>query len=138
MPHQDYSHRDVLDKLGIKPGHAVAFVEAAGSIEVTLRERVLKRTARPSAAPGEAANIVLASANSIVEIAALLAECKDSIVPNGGIWLLTPKRGLPGYIDQRKLIEAGPLAGLVDNKSCSVSDTTSGLRFVIRRADRQG
>jgi hypothetical protein len=39
-------------------------------------------------------------------------------------------------VDLRELIGAGPAAGLVDNKSCSVSDTTSGMRFVIRLADR--
>jgi ligand-binding sensor domain-containing protein len=55
---------------------------------------------------------------------------------DGGIWLLSPKRGLPGYVNQSELIAAGLEAGLVDNKSCSVSETTSGLRFVIRRADR--
>src|SRR5437764_98260 len=53
-----------------------------------------------------------------------------------GIWLLTPKRGQPGYLDQRDLILAGPTAGVVDNKTCSVSDTTSGIRFVIRKIDR--
>ena len=63
----------------------------------------------------------------------------DAIAPladNGFIWLLTPKRGQPGYVDQRELILAGPAAGVVDNKICSVSDTQSAMRFVIRKIDR--
>jgi len=132
----DYSHRDVLDKLGIKPGYVVALVEAAGPLDTGLRERVLERTGRPVAAPAEVANVVLASVNADTDVIALLKECRARIEPDGGIWLLTPKRGLPGYVDQRQLIEAGPAAGLVDNKSCSISDTTSALRFVIRKADR--
>jgi hypothetical protein len=136
MPHRDYSHRDVLDKLGIKPGNAVAFVEAAGPVEAGLRERVLERCGRSAAGHGEAANVVLASVDEETDVVALLTECKARIEPSGGIWLLTRKRGLPGYVDQRELIEAGPAAGLVDNKSCSVSEITSGMRFVIRLADR--
>jgi hypothetical protein len=132
----DYSHRDVLDKLGIKPGYLVAFVEAAGPLDAGLRERVLEHTERFAAEPDELANVVLASVNADTDVVSLLKECKARIEPNGGIWLLTPKRGLSGYIDQRLLIEAGPVAGLVDNKSCSISDTTSAMRFVIRIADR--
>jgi hypothetical protein len=133
----DYSHRDLLDKLGIKPGHAVAFVERAGPLDVGLREHVLEHSGRPPAGSDEAANIVLATVDSSIDVVLLLKECKPRIKPTGGIWLFTPKRGLPGYIDQRELIEAGPAAGLVDNKSCSVSGTTSGMRFVIRKADRR-
>jgi hypothetical protein len=29
---------------------------------------------------------------------------------SGDIWLLTPRRGLPGYVDQRELILAGHAA----------------------------
>ena len=50
--------------------------------------------------------------------------------------MLTPKRGQVGYIDQRELILAGPAARVVDNKTCSVSETLSGIRFVIRKKDR--
>jgi len=132
----DYSHRDVLDKLGIKPGDAVSFVEVAGPLDGTLRERVLERVVREPAGYGEAVNVVLASVDSAMDIAPLLREWKARIVPSGGIWLLTPKRGLPGYIDQRDLIPAGIAAGLVDNKTCSVSGTSSAMRFVIRKADR--
>jgi len=54
----------------------------------------------------------------------------------GVVLLLSPKREQPGYVDHRALIDAGPDARMVDNKSCSVSGTVSGIRFVIRRADR--
>jgi hypothetical protein len=132
----DYSHRDVLDKLGVKRGDVVVFVEEAGQLDADLRERVLERVGREVARYDEAANIVLASVDCTTDIVPLLREWKARIVPGGGIWLLTPKRGLPGYIDQRDLIPAGLAAGLVDNKTCSVSGTCSAMRFVIRKADR--
>jgi DUF3052 family protein len=132
----DYSHRDILEKLGIKRGDAVAFVEEAAPLDANLRERVLERVERGPAGYDEAVNVVLASAGNTTDVISLLREWKERIAPSGGIWLLTPKRGLPGYIDQRDLIPAGLAAGLVDNKTCSVSDSTSAMRFVIRRADR--
>jgi hypothetical protein len=133
VPEKDYSHRDVVDKLGIKPGHAVALV---GPAEPALRQKVLDRTGRPPAAADEPADVVLVWADATTDAVKTLEDWKTKIDPSGGIWLLTPKRTQPGYVDQNDLIEAGKQAGVVDNKICSVSDTTSGMRFVIRKADR--
>lgn len=136
MPDKDYSHRDVVDKLGIKPGHAVAFAEEAGPLDGELREGVLARMGRAPATAGEAIDVVLVVADSATDAVAVLRHWKPRIRPAGGIWLLTPKRGRPGYVDGRELIAAGSEAGLVDNKICSISETTGAMRFVIRKADR--
>jgi hypothetical protein len=136
-PEHDYSHRDVVDKLGIKPGDAVAFDETAAALDHSLRERALDRAGRPEAGPAEPADVVLVAATAATDARAVLGAWKERLDPAGGIWLLTPKRGRLGYVDQRELIEAGLDAGLVDNKSISVSDTTSGMRWVIRRRDRK-
>jgi Protein of unknown function (DUF3052) len=133
---RDYSQRDVVDKLGIKPGFAVAFVAAPLQVPADLQARVRERTGRPAPRADELADVVLAGTDDSTDVAALLAEWRRRIDQAGGIWLLTPKRGQPGYIDQRELIEVGPAAGLVDNKTCSVSETLSGIRFVIRKVDR--
>ena len=123
----------MVDKLGIKPGYAVALI---GLADGELRQRVLERTGRAPAAADEAPDVVLVWADAATDAVATLEDWKARIEPSGGIWLLTPKRSQPGYVDQIDLIEAGKLAGVVDNKICSVSDTTSGIRFVIRKADR--
>ena len=136
MAEGDYSHRDVVDKLGIKPGFALAFDQAPSPIDPALRERALDRAGRAAAADDERVDVVLVGADASTDVEAVLSRWRARIDPAGGIWLLTPKRGRPGYIDQRELILAGPAAGLVDNKTCSVSDTVSGIRFVIRKTDR--
>ena len=133
---RDYSHRDVVDKLGIKPGHAVAFDQAPVPVDPALRARALDKAGRPAAADAEPVDVVLIGADASTDVVTLLARWRKRIDPAGGIWLLTPKRGQPGYIDQRDLILIGPSAGVVDNKICSVSDTTSAMRFVIRKVDR--
>jgi hypothetical protein len=133
---RDYSHRDVLDKLGIKPGYAVAFAAAPRPIEPALQARVLDKVGRPPAAENEPADVVLIGADASTDAESVLRHWRNRIDPAGGIWLLTPKRGQPGYIDQTELISAGPAARVVDNKICSVSATLSAMRFVIRKVDR--
>jgi hypothetical protein len=133
---RDYSHRDVVDKLGIKPGHALAFDQAPLPVDAELKTRALDKAGRPEAADGEPVDVVLVGADASTPVETILAKWRKKIDPAGGIWLLTPKRGQTGYVDQTELILAGPAAGVVDNKTCSVSDTVSGIRFVIRKVDR--
>jgi hypothetical protein len=134
---RDYSHRDVVDKLGIKPGHAVAFVAAPRSIDAGLQARALEKCGREQASADEPVDVVLIGADASTDAVSVLREWRARLDAAGGIWLLTPKRGQTGYVDQRELILAGPDAGLVDNKICSVDDLTSAMRFVIRRSDRK-
>jgi hypothetical protein len=67
----------------------------------------------------------------------MLRAYRARMKPAGGIWLVTPKRGRPGYIRGEDLIPIGLSERLVDNKVCSVSEGLSGMRFVIRREDRR-
>jgi hypothetical protein len=136
LAEKDYSHRDVVDKLGIKPGYAVAFCASPVPIDSTLQARVLHRVGRSEAAADEPADVVLVGADASTDCAAVLLHWRERIDQAGGIWLLTPKRGQAGYIDQTDLIPAGLAAGVVDNKTCSVDEKTSAMRFVIRKADR--
>jgi hypothetical protein len=138
MPEKDYSHRDVLDKLGLKPGHAVRVV---GGGDKALLARVREKTGRAPVRTG-LADVVLYWPRRVEEITPTLAELRGAIVQNGGIWVFTAKRGQRSasgmnYLNQSDVIPLGLAAGLVDNKTCSVSDTESALRFVIRQKDRQ-
>lgn len=137
MTERDYSHRDVVDKLGVKPGHIVAFAEDAWQIDPGLRERILTRTERSRGVEGDVLDLVFVAVDDTTDAVTALRRWKTHLAPTGGIWMLSPKRGHPGYLDQRALIPAGAAAGLVDNKSCSVSATVSAMRFVIRKQDRR-
>src|SRR5260370_39379755 len=118
MPNRDYSHRSAVDKLGIKPGHVVALVPLSGTLDPELSRLALERSGRKAAAPDESPDIVLIGADASTDAVAILREWRSRIQPAGGIWLLTPKRGRPGYINQTELIPMGLEAGLVDNKTC--------------------
>ena len=131
---KDYGHRDILDKLGIKEAHTLAFEHIPP--DDPLVQHALARTGRPPATNDEPVDIVLALIDDTNDATEVLQRWRPRLQPNGGIWLLTYKRGQPGYIDQRELIAIGPEVGLVDNKVCSVTTEISGLRFVIRKKDR--
>lgn len=139
MPEKDYSHRDVTDKLGLKPGHAVAIV---GKGDRALLNRVREKIGRTFVGRNDKADVILYWPKTAAEITPELAELRGTIVPAGGIWVITAKRSQKSatgmdYLNQSDLIPLGLAAGLVDNKTCSISEKESGMRFVIRRKDRR-
>jgi ligand-binding sensor domain-containing protein len=135
MPEKDYSHRDVTDKLGLKPGFVVRAVGKGNKdLLARAREKIGRAVSRSAKTP---ADVILYWPKSAAEIIGTLVELKTAIVPNGGIWVVTAKRGLPGHINQDSIIPLGLAAGLVDNKICSLSDEESAMRFVIRKSERK-
>lgn len=134
---KDYSHRDVTDKLGLKPGHAVRVI---GKGDPNLLVRVREKVGRGLIRRG-LADVILFWPKTVEAILPGLVELKRAIVPNGGIWVITAKKhqtsasGL-SYFNQDLLIPMGQAAGLVDNKICSLSEKESAMRFVIRKHDR--
>ncbi len=150
-----YAAKDVTDKLSLKPGHAVRIV---GDADPTLVQKVRAKVGRPLIVDAEKADVILYWPQSADELTATLKKLKRAIVPDGGIWVISAKKvaqhperkgrpmpfdsshvmmhkGTP-YLPDAMLIPLGLAAGLVDNKICSVSDTHTAMRFVIRRAER--
>src|SRR5436190_8266861 len=76
MPEKDYSHRDVLDKLGLKPGQAVRVV---GGGDKALLARAREKVGRAPVRAG-LADVVLYWPRSAAEITPTLAELRGSIV----------------------------------------------------------
>ena len=52
----------------------------------------------------------------------------------GCLWILTRKRGHESYVNQMHLVPGAKKRGLIDNKTCSIDDERSGIRFVVPRA----
>jgi hypothetical protein len=128
-----YAAKDVTDKLGIKAGMIVRFV---GKGDVELQQKVHAKVG-PIMDEARAADVILYWPESSAEVMSRLKKLKQTIVPNGGIWVISAKKnkGEP-YLPDFILIPLGSTAGLVDNKVCSISDTQTAMRFVIRVKDR--
>ncbi|MBI5054645.1 MAG: DUF3052 family protein [Chloroflexi bacterium] len=134
MPDKDYSHRDVTDKLNLKEGMNVRQI---GKGDKEFLDRVREKIKRRFVGDAATADVILYYPKTILEIVPTLTQLKTQIESNGGIWVITIKKGFEGYIKQDDLIPLGGKAGLVDNKICSISERESAMRFVIRKAERK-
>lgn len=130
-PERDYSHRLLIDKLGVKPMQRIAVlgVESAKFLK-DLASQV------PEYSRGQRisnADLIFFSAEAMSDLSRLKS-LAQSIQKNGAIWVVYPKG--QSHIREVDVIAAGKDAGLVDNKVCSFSPTHTALRFVIPVARR--
>jgi Protein of unknown function (DUF3052) len=128
----DYSHRTAVQKLGIRPDQRV---EVSGDLGVELRRELREALGRGFVRSGELdAAIVLVE--SVDEGAETMAAYRPRLRDAGALWLVTWKRGHEAYVNQMHLVAPARRLGLIDNKTCSIDDGRSGIRFVIPRALR--
>jgi len=128
---RDYSHRLLVDKLGIKPGQRISVMGVEDAIFLAeLDARV------PGYSRGEllkASDLIFFSAESVKDLARLKSLAKF-LRSNGAIWVVYPKG--QKHIREVDVITAAKSAGLVDNKVCSFSPTHTALRISIPVANR--
>jgi hypothetical protein len=130
--HKDYSHRTVTQKLGVKPEERV---EVAGDVGSGLRRDVKEAVGRGLVRSGELDGAIVL-VESLDEAEDVFADYRPRLRDTGYLWLITRKRGRAGYLDQMTLVPYGKRAGLIDNKTCSIDEERSGIRFVVPRALR--
>ena len=129
-PERDYSHRLLLDKLGVKQGQRIAVLGVQDAAFLNdLAERVLD-VSRDS--PREADLVFLAAED--LQALARLKSLAGAIQKNAAVWVVYPKG--QKHIREADVINAGKSAGLTDNKGCRFSETHTALRFVIPLARR--
>lgn len=132
-----YAAKDVVDKLGVRPGDAVLL--AGTKRDADLEKRIRAKAGRPAARVGEPADVIVFWPERRAEITRTLRDLRERLIPAGGIWVISAKRDKerPGrpYLGN-DVIALGLAASLVDNKVCSVSDDDTAMRFVIRKSDR--
>jgi len=134
MVEKDYSHRSVVDKLGIKPGQRVRIT---GDVGDALKAAAKSRIGGSLLRSGEF-DVIVRLVRSTDEADAFLSRVRPQMrEQSSAIWLATWKNGDPRYLAQEELISIGKLHGLVDNKTCSIDDKRSAMRFVIPRALRE-
>ena len=87
-------------------------------------------------------DVIVCFARSSKELARTLPGLPARLEPAGGLWIAWPKKsakgssGLATDLTEAEVRARGLATGLVDNKVCAIDDTWSGLRFVVRVADR--
>jgi len=133
-----YSGTPLVKKLGIKDGARIAIVNAPEGFHDLLIDLPEKVTilARPRAPMDWVIFFTNNERDLIKKFPALAA----TLAPTGMLWISWPKKTSPLSTDpafnENRVQRIGLDAGLVDVKVCAIDDDWSGLKFVIRTADR--
>jgi hypothetical protein len=124
-----YSGTPLPQKLGIKNG---ARVRLSGA------PQAFARTIGVVPRPRGEADVIVLFARDRAALARGFPRMRKALHQDGGLWIAWPKRtsGLATDLTENVVREHGLHQGLVDNKVCAIDDTWSGLRFVVRLADR--
>lgn len=130
---KDYSERTTVQKLGVKPGERI---EVQGDVGPGLRRDIKDASGRGLVKTGELDGAIVAI-DSIEDAEAVFGAYRPRIKDSGYLWLVTRKRGHDSYLNQLLLVPFGKRHGLIDNKTCSIDETRSGIRFVVPRAKRR-
>ena len=131
-----YSGTPLARKLGIKEGARVALLGAPGGFEAELEP--LPDGVRTTRRASTGLDVALLFVTRRRELEARFAQVARHLQPGGGLWVAWPKRasGVATDLTEPVVMEVGLNHGLVDNKVCAVTEVWSGLRFVVRLADR--
>jgi hypothetical protein len=122
-------------KLGIEEGQTVGILNMPNYYELELGELPpdveLHRTELP-------ADIFVVFADRSDEAERGFQRAVTYLPSDGAIWMLWPKKssGVETDLTEQTLRDLFLPTGMVDNKVIAVDDTWSGLRFVVRKENR--
>lgn len=136
MPDKDYSGTPLPRKLGIKEGARVRLVDAPeGFVDSLAPLPPGVEILRATRGLIDVAVLFVTRASELARRFAPLAKALD---PGGRLWVAWPKKaaGIETDLDFEAVQGLGLDAGLVDNKSASITEAFQGLQFVYRLVDR--
>jgi hypothetical protein len=131
-----YSGTPLAAKLGIKPGCRVALMNAPRGFEELLDapEATLTRGYRGKTP----CDVILLFCAKTVDLEQGFAKARERLDEAGGLWVAWPKKasGVETDLTEDCVRDYALARGLVDNKVCAIDEVWSGLRLVVRLADR--
>jgi hypothetical protein len=138
QPHKDYSGTPLPKKLGIREGSRVFLAGAPEGFDAVLGP--LPTGVQRLGRAGAAMDVVVLFVTREGDLRSRFKKLAGRLEPAGRLWVAWPKKasGLPTDLDFDIVQRIGLDAGLVDNKSASVSEAFQGVQFVYRLKDRPG
>ena len=132
-----YSRRRLVEKLDVKPGTKAHLRGApSGYLDqlAPLPDGVVMRSTLRTPV-----DFIQAFFDSERRLERDLPALRDALVPGGALWISWPKKASGQATDiTEDVVRRHALAiGLVDVKVCAVNDVWSGLKLMVRRADRE-
>jgi hypothetical protein len=132
-----YSGTPLAKKLGVKDGQRTWRYKMPASVA----DEIGREGLHPSLLdkPQRELEMIHVFVTQRRELAEVLSQARNFMVPSGIIWVSWPKKAARVATDMSEhavRAEAFPL-GLVDIKVCAVDEIWSGLKLVIRKAERE-
>jgi hypothetical protein len=137
--HRDYSGTPLWRKLGISEGARVLCTRApAGFADELQRLAPIPGGVEFLRRPGRNVDVAITFVTRRSDLTATFPALARSLTPAGRLWIAWPKKaaGVPTDLDFDAVQRVGLDAGLVDNKSASITETYQGMQFVLRVRDR--
>lgn len=136
QPHKDYSGTPLPKKLGIREGARVHVAGAPEGFDAVLGP--LPTGVERLGRLGSDMDVVLLFVTRERDLRSRFAKFAAALEPAGRLWVAWPKKasGVASDLDFDTVQRIGLDAGLVDNKSASVTEAFQGLQFVYRLKDR--
>lgn len=129
-----YSGTPLVKKLGIKENFRTRLVAMPDEV----REE-LKSALAGCAEAKSALDFAMLFVTRQADLKKQFTKISRQLAPAGMLWVSWPKKssGVASDLNENLVRNIGLEAGLVDIKVCAVDQVWSGLKFVIRRNDRQ-
>ena len=132
--HRDYSATPLPKTLGTRESARVLVAGAPAELDPGHGPPGVRLQGRA----GHAMDVVLLFVTLERELRGRFGRLAAALDPSGRLWVAWPKRasGVPTDLDFDTVQRIGLDAGLVDNKSGSITQDFQGLQFVYRLVDR--
>ncbi len=132
-----YSGTPLAKKLGIKPAHRVALLQAPDNFIHTLDGLPDDVWIGDSLRGRQDIDVIVLFVTRKAPLRNRLPKAINHLADRGGLWIAWPKKssGVETELSDAVVRELGLATGLVDNKVCAISTIWSGLRFVRRLKD---
>jgi hypothetical protein len=131
-----YSGKPLAVKLGVAAGHRVLLDGAPAGF--VLDGVTPEATVHRRAGSAGQYDVILSFCLDRTRLARRWAALHPLTTPAGALWIAWPKRasGIATDLDENAVRDFALANGRVDVKVCAIDDTWSGLKHVIRKADR--
>ncbi len=134
-----YSGTPLPKKLGLKADGRLGTFAAPKNLGALLGALPKGVSVADGARGSSPFDVILCFADSRAALARLFPRALHArLDPHGGLWVCWPKKssGIPTDLTENDVRTFGLSAGLVDNKVCAIDEVWSGLRMVVRVANR--
>lgn len=127
----------IAERLGIQPAMVVMEIGYDDDVDEELRSHIADLTGDELLGEDtdEVVDVVLLwYRDGDGDLADVLVDAIAPMAENGFIWLLTPKRGRPDYVEPSDIAEAASIAGLSQTSITTAGADWSAARLAGRKA----